>query len=136
MKTPSLSKSDFKVAHSCPTKLYYKKNGYAPLNDEDDYLAMLAEGGYMVGKLAQLMFPDGIEVKTDSGTGYALLETEALLNSGKDVTLFEAAIEVNGKIIRIDILVKKGNALQLIEVKSKSMDSRLDDKGKAKKDFS
>ena len=41
-----LSKSDFKVAQTCPTKLFYKKNGYPSANEENDYLMMLADGGF------------------------------------------------------------------------------------------
>jgi len=49
-------------------------------------------------------------------------ETKELLKKDK-VTLFEAAIEINDKIIRVDILVKDGNNYDLIEVKSKSFNS-------------
>ena len=121
----SLSKSNFKIAQSCGTKLYYTKNQYPSLNEGNEYMEILAEGGYMIGKLAQLMYPNGIEVKTESGTGYAIQETEALLAANENIVLFEAAISVNDKIIRIDILKKTGNHFDLIEVKSKSIDSRL-----------
>jgi len=124
LKNLHLSKSDFKIAQSCPTKLYYKKMGFPSTND-NEYMALLAEGGYMVGKLAQLLFPEGIEVKTQKGTRYAVDETKELLKQDK-VTLFEPAIESEGKIIRIDILVKDGNHFDLIEVKSKSYDSSED----------
>lgn len=123
----TLSKSDFKIARDCPTKLYYKKKGYPNNNEENEYMMYLAEGGYMVGKYAQLLYPEGIEVKTDNGTGYALAETEELLSKHKEITLFEAAIEHEGKIIRIDILKKSGDHFDLIEVKSKSWDSSEED---------
>jgi hypothetical protein len=57
-----LSKSDFKVAQTCPTKLYYKKRGYPSLDEEDAYLMLLAEGGYMVEKIGKLLFPEGREI--------------------------------------------------------------------------
>ena len=60
-----LSKSDFKVARSCPTKLYYKKHGYPSANDGNEYMEYLAEGGYAVGKLATLHFPDGIRIQNE-----------------------------------------------------------------------
>ena len=47
-----LSKSDFKVAQTCPTKLYYKKNKYPSQKDENEYLVLLADGGFMIGRLA------------------------------------------------------------------------------------
>lgn len=119
----TLSKSDFKIARDCPTKLYYKKKGYPNNADENEYMQYLAEGGYLVGKYAQLLYPEGIEVKTDKKTAYALEETKELLNKNTNITLFEAAIEVNNLIIRADILKKQGHKLELIEVKSKSWDS-------------
>ena len=115
-----LSKSDFKVAQDCPAKLWYKKQGYPSAFDNNEYMLMLADGGYMIGKMAQLLYEDGIliEGKTDE----CINRTEELLQQEK-VILFEPAIQINHKLIRIDILVKDGNQLQLIEVKSKSFDS-------------
>ncbi|MBU1917452.1 DUF2779 domain-containing protein [bacterium] len=126
MKTNHLSKSDFKIACTCPSKLYYKKKGYPSSMQNNEYIELLAEGGYMVGKLAQLYYPEGIEVKTKKGTKYAIDETKELLKQDK-VILFEPAIESNHKIIRVDVLIKDGKHFDLIEVKSKSYDSRKPD---------
>ena len=115
-----LSKSDFKIAQTCPSKLFYKKHGFPTSLDEDPYMEMLADGGYAVGLMAQLIYPDGIEIS--GSTSEAIQETERLLNLDI-VTLFEPAIEVNGQLIRIDILEKIGNSYNLIEVKSKSFNS-------------
>ena len=48
-----LSKSDFKVARSCATKLYYKKLDYLSVRDDDAYLRFLADGGYMIEAIAK-----------------------------------------------------------------------------------
>lgn len=120
--TTSLSKSDFKIAQSCATKLFYKKHGYPMSTEENEYLLMLADGGYMVGKMAQLLYEGGIEVTTDNGTEKAIEETEELLKQD-NVTLFEPAIYSNNKLVRIDILEKRGHIFRIIEVKSKSFDS-------------
>lgn len=129
-----LSKSNFIIAQSCATKLYYATNKYPKNTDTNEYMAMLAEGGYMVRKLAQLLYPEGIEVKTENGYSYAVKETEELLSSHENITLFEAGISINNKMIRIDILRKIGNTLEIIEVKSKFIDSRIDiKKNKVKK---
>jgi len=53
----------------------------------------------------------------------AIEETERLLSAHENITLFEPAIGVNNQLIRIDILEKKGNHFNLIEVKSKSYNS-------------
>ncbi|MFH1356489.1 MAG: DUF2779 domain-containing protein, partial [bacterium] len=118
-----LSKSDYKIASTCPTKLYYKKMGYPSQAVDNEYLELLAEGGYMVGKMAQLYYPDGILIDNDQGTKAALEQTNKYLLQD-NVTLFEAAIEHDHKIIRVDVLQKKGNTVELIEVKSKSYNSK------------
>ncbi len=114
-----LSKSDFKTAMDCPTKLWYKKHGYPTLMDNNEYMEMLADGGYMIGKMAQLLYEGGIVV--EGNTEDCIKQTEELLQQ-ENVVLFEPAISINNKLIRIDVLVKKGNTFQLIEVKSKSID--------------
>ena len=103
-----LSKSDFILAHDCPTKLYYKKMGYPSVDDGNEYLHYLARGGYMVGKMATLFYPNGILIETDGDYSKAIELTKNYLKRDK-ITLFEAAIESKGKLIRIDILEKKNN---------------------------
>lgn len=118
-----LTKSRFKLAVECPRKLYYtgKKSLYQDTMAEDAFLEMLAEGGYQVGALAKLRYPEGIEIhETDHAAAEAA--TMALLARDK-VVLFEPAIRVGDFFIRIDILVKDGNRFELIEVKAKSYDS-------------
>lgn len=120
-----ISKSDYKSSHECPTKLYYKKNKFPSSLDADEYMKFLAKGGYAVGKLATLYYPEGIEVIT-CNPEKAIEETNNLLKND-NVTIFEAAILSNRKLIRVDILEKKGNHINLIEVKSKSYDPRSKD---------
>ena len=66
MSTPRyLTKSRFKLACECPTKLFYtKKREYADQNISDSFLLALAEGGLQIGELAKCYFPGGIEVDT------------------------------------------------------------------------
>ncbi len=120
-----LSKSDFKLASTCPKKLVYKKANYPTMNDASEYMEMLAQGGHIVGKYAQLIYSDGIEVKGHSMVEAAVL-TDQLLAENEQITLFEATFVSNGKIVRTDILQKEGNRLRLIEVKSKSYDNEDD----------
>ena len=70
-----LSKTDFKVARSCPTKLYYKKRGYPSIEEEDEYLALLAEGGFMVQKIATLLYPEGRQMPFATDPVKAAAET-------------------------------------------------------------
>jgi hypothetical protein len=118
-----LTKSRFKLAVECPRKLYYtgKRDIYQDTMAEDAFLEMLAEGGYQVGALAKLRYPEGIEIhETDHSAAEAV--TTKLLARDR-VVLFEPAIRVGNFFIRIDVLVKDRNSLELIEVKAKSYNS-------------
>ena len=60
-----LTKSRFKIAQECPTKLAYTgKPGYGNTKNDDPFLRALAEGGFQVGALAKLYIPGGTEVET------------------------------------------------------------------------
>ena len=118
-----LTKSRFKLAVECPTKLFYtgKREEYRDQMAEDAFMAMLADGGYQVGELAKQKYPGGIEIKERN---HAIAEAKSLEYLRQDnVVLFEPAIRVGNFFIRIDILVKTGNRFELIEVKAKSFDS-------------
>ncbi len=123
VKPRYLTKSRFKLAVECPRKLYYtgKRDIYQDAMADDSFLEMLAEGGYQVGALAKLRYPDGIEIHE---TDHAAAETETMKLLARDrVVLFEPAIRVGNFFIRIDVLVKNGNSFELIEVKAKSYNS-------------
>ena len=116
-----LTKSRFKTALECPTKLFYSgKKHYANNSIDDEFLRALAEGGFQVGELAKLIHPDGVEI-TEKGHDDAVSQTATLLQQDK-VTIFEAAIRFENLFIRIDVLKKNGSHFELIEVKAKSYD--------------
>lgn len=116
---PLLTKSRFKIALSCPTKLYYNDNPlYENQKVEDKFLEALAEGGYQVGELAKCYYPGGHNI-TERGYDIPLARTNELLKQ-ENVTIYEAAIRYNNCFIRVDILEKQGNNVNLIEVKAKS----------------
>lgn len=119
-----LTKSRFKLALSCPTKLFYagKPTQFADTQADSTFMQALADGGFQVGELAKLMHPGGVEVTAEANAD-ALAQTRALLQADT-VTLFEAAISHGDCLVRVDILRKVGNVIDLIEVKAKSFDSR------------
>ena len=129
MNKPSpryLTKSRFKLGMECPAKLFYtgKESVYANEKLEDSFLAALAGGGFQVGELAKAYFPGGEMIDTlDSDE--ALARTNELLQQ-KNAVIFEAAIRWENLFIRADILEKKGDRLNLIEVKAKSYDAEAD----------
>lgn len=114
-----LTKSRFKLGLDCPAKLFYTGKPLYPDTSEDDaFLEALAEGGYQVGALAKCYYPDGIEV-SDRDYERSLQRTNELLVR-EVVTFFEGAFQYKNLFIRADIFEKKGNNINLLEVKSKS----------------
>jgi Domain of unknown function(DUF2779) len=118
-----LTKSRYKLASDCPRKLYYQAHPerYANQSVEDDFLSTLADGGYQVAALARTLYPNGVMVET-LDSEQACRETAALLQQ-TEITIFEAAIRFEKFLIRVDILRKTSNGIELIEVKSASWDS-------------
>ena len=122
-----LTKSLFKLAMECPTKLFYAKTKdictgkilYANQKENDSFLQSLADGGHQVGELAKYYFKDRKNIETLNKED-ALRQTNKLLEL-ENVVVCEAAIKFKSLFVRADILVKRGNKIKLIEVKSKGI---------------
>lgn len=116
-----LTKSKFKLALECPTKLYYiDKAQYANQQQDDSFLQALAEGGYQVEALARCYFPEGIFVEPNQEE--SVLDVTKKLLQTDSITLFEAETAYQQYLVRTDILIKQHDHLKLIEIKAKSMD--------------
>jgi len=125
MPRHTLSKSDFKLARSCATKLYYRELKYPDTSQDNEYLQLLAEGGYMVELLAKQSFPDGITLSYGSKPlEDAARETAEHLDRGarEPVTLFEATLFDGVRQARVDVLRRTPTGFDLYEVKSSSID--------------
>ena len=91
-----LTKSRFKLAHECETKLFYtnKKSEYANQSLDDSFLKSLAEGGFQVGELAKYYFcndPVAENISIDTlNYQEALRQTAEKINNGAKV-IAEAA---------------------------------------------
>jgi hypothetical protein len=121
----TLSKGRFTLARECPRKLaYVSDDRYVNARNDDEFLEALAEGGHQVGALAKLMYPDGIEV-TARAIDEQVRTTEDLL-ARDNVTIFEATFRHGLLVARVDVLVKTGAVVDLIEVKSKSFGAGTD----------
>jgi len=116
-----LTKSRFKLALECPTKLFYtKKKEYADQKLDNVFLKALANGGFQVGELAKCYFPGGHDI-VELDYEISLSKTSELLKL-EEVTIYEAAFLFENLFIRADVVVKKGNKIFLYEVKAKSID--------------
>lgn len=126
----ALSKSRFKQGLECPNKLYFSNSPdvYHNIKNEDPFLGALASGGFQIEEYARLHYPNGILVDaTYEDNDYQDLadQTNELLKQ-ENVVIYEAAFYVNDLFIRTDVLIKKGNKIELIEVKAKSIDPNKD----------
>lgn len=119
-----LTKSRFKLGLECPTKLFYTKKPkeYADAKGDDPFLRALADGGFQAGELAKCYYPGGIEIL---GLDYEKTWKETQEHLKKpNVILYEAAILHENLFVRVDVLIKTGNKIELIEVKSKSFNAK------------
>lgn len=118
-----LTKSRYKLGLECPNKLYYtRKPQYADNKKEDPFLQALAQGGFQVEELARMHYPGGILLEGRDGDYEFLAEATRKQMEQEEVILYEPAFDHDDLFVRVDILVKKGNKIDLIEVKSKSYD--------------
>lgn len=129
----TLTKSRFKLALDCVSKLHYtgKKDVYADESMDDPFREALAEGGFQVGELAKFEFCDDpyhppITIET-LDYERSLEETQKRLNSSKDVVIGEAAFQYGSLFVRTDLIVKSGKLIKVYEVKSKSFDGDHDE---------
>ena len=131
MNNEYFTKSAFKLAMECPTKLYYCcDNSYANQDVDNDFLQALANGGFQVGELAKIYYgiTDATNIKElDYDT--ALHKTQELFKQ-ENVNIAEAAFKSGNLFVRADIIEKNDHHINLIEVKAKSWSSELSFEGK------
>ena len=121
-----LTKSRMKLGLECPKKLYYYDDDKTQ-DSGNEFLEILAEGGYQVGELAKYYYkfhyPDYHYADiTSLGYEESIKATNKALEH-ENVVIAEAAITFDNFFIKVDVLVKKGNTIQLVEVKAKSCTS-------------
>jgi hypothetical protein len=125
-----LTKSRFKMAIECPTKLFYSGKAskeYFDQNKNNDFLQALADVGQQVGELAKLKYHDdpfGQEITVETlEHDKALEQTDLMLKRLGRVVIAEAAVRHQNYFVRVDILIRDDltKTIELIEVKSKSV---------------
>lgn len=123
-----LTKSRFKLALSCPTKLYYgaKENNYENTQADDPFMSALAEGGYQVGELAKFLISNN--PKREDITINTLEYEEALLKTSEKraiqgrVAIAEAAFNFENLFVRTDLFLEENDTIKIMEVKAKGWD--------------
>ncbi len=116
-----LTKSDFKASYDCATKLFYRKNGYPTNQDDNEYLRFLADGGFMIELAAKAKYPSQHDLVGIRDPQVAYARTIEIIRASADAVVYEAAALSGLFQARIDILRRRGDTLELIEVKSSSL---------------
>ena len=121
-----LTKSRMKLGLECPKKLYYYED-YKSQDSDNEFLEILAEGGYQVGELAKYYYkfhyPDYHYADITSLDYEESIKATNNALKHENAVIAEPAITFDNFFIRVDVLVKKGNMIQLVEVKAKSCTS-------------
>lgn len=112
-----LSKSLILKGIQCPKALYLQKNPpdfeFPPQPD----LEAKFRAGHEVGILAQQLFPGGTEVPFEGlSVPDQVRQTRELIDAGAEV-IYEASFDFDGIFVKVDILVRDGDAWQIHEVK-------------------
>lgn len=89
-------------------------------NGDDAFLNFLADEGRIIGQAAKRLFRGGTEI-TERDTLQAADATREALSEG-NTTLFEGCVLAGQFLARPDVLIRDGQRLFLIEVKSKAGD--------------
>jgi hypothetical protein len=113
-----LSKSRFQKGLQCERALWlsvHEPDSADPVTESKQWIF---DQGTEVGRLAHGLFPGGVEVTEDHRhQAEAIATTTRLVAEGVSV-LYEPAFFFDGVLVRVDAMVKRGDAWDLYEVKS------------------
>jgi len=116
MKT-TISKSKYLNGLQCPKMLWHYYNAPDAFPPIDDATQAIFDAGHLVGDLAKLLYPDGVEVPMSRDLQETVTGTQALLPQRKPI--FEASFREDGCYCRADLLVPAADdRWDLYEVKS------------------
>jgi len=113
-----LSKSKITAFEQCPRRLWLSVHR-RDLAEQDEGAETRFATGHEVGAVACALLPDGVMVSAEPNLAAALATTRALLDGGHDRPIFEATLEHDGVLVRIDVLEPDGaGGWHMAEVKS------------------
>jgi hypothetical protein len=113
-----LSKSKITMFEQCPKRLWLSVHRRDLVEHDDGAEARFATG-HEVGAIACALLPDGVMIEAEPDLAVALATTRALLDNGHDRPIFEATLQYDGVLVRIDVLEPDGaGGWRMAEVKS------------------
>lgn len=112
-----LSKSKITAFEQCHKRLWLSVHR-RDLAEQDEGAETRFATGHQVGAVACALLPDGMMVEAEPDLAAALATTRALLDGGHDRPIFEATLEYDGVLVRIDVLEPDGaDGWHMAEVK-------------------
>jgi hypothetical protein len=113
-----LSKSKITMFEQCPKRLWLSVHR-RDVGQQDEGAGARFATGHDVGAIACALLPNGVMVEAEPDLQAALATTRALLDGGHDRPIFEATLEHDGVLVRVDVLEPDGaGAWHMAEVKS------------------
>ncbi len=113
-----LSKSKITMFEQCPRRLWLSTHRPELAEQNAGAQARFATG-HEVGQIACSLLPDGVMVEAEPDLATALATTQALLDGSHDKPIFEATLQHDGVLVRIDVLEPDGEGgWRIAEVKS------------------
>ncbi|MCE2928656.1 MAG: DUF2779 domain-containing protein [Candidatus Caenarcaniphilales bacterium] len=114
-----LSKSQYLKALQCHKRLWLAKFRPELAEPVSEAQQAIFDQGTLVGKVAQGLFANGIEIAfTPDNFAGMINETQALLEQHPNITIYEATFKFQDCFAMLDILVKTPAGLEIYEVKS------------------
>lgn len=119
MNTHLLSKSSFIRGIQCEKHLYLYKYHYDEKDEISEMQKAIFKRGFEVGKLAQQLFPGGVDLSPESHSDYeqSLIRTKECLTNSQTI-IYEAAFQKDEVLSVADILLNENDGLKIYEVKS------------------
>jgi hypothetical protein len=114
-----LSKTKLLTSHQCLRRLWLEQRSPELADVSADAESAFATGN-VVGEIARQVYGrgHGLFVDFDDGIGAAIETTRDLLADGGTAPIFEATLEYDGVVVRIDILDRSKRMPRIVEVKA------------------
>ena len=118
-RKPFLSKSRLISAWQCPKRLYLEKHR-PDLAVITPQMESMFAGGHQVGAIARQLYgtPLSVEIPFQRRMSLMVQETRRLIEKGATEPIFEATFQTEGVLVRVDVLIPRGDSWRVIEVKA------------------
>jgi len=118
-RKPYLSKSRLISAWQCPKRLHLEKHRPELAEVSESTEALFAVGN-QVGEIAQQLYGthESVEVPYNKQLAHAIRQTAELIEGGARFPIFEATLQHDGVLVRVDALLPDGDGWRAVEVKA------------------